>query len=132
VLEEVQGSRKEPFKVRWVRLPFILRPDRRGQELWRDVLTKKYSASWTVDFEARMKAAGAELGIFFDFGGSVGNSLDSLRLIHWASLHYETQQETLIHCLSRNHFEKRLSVGEHANLLQGNANSSSRLLLITQ
>mmetsp|Transcript_7888 Transcript_7888/g.9783 ORF Transcript_7888/g.9783 Transcript_7888/m.9783 type:complete len:185 (-) Transcript_7888:1779-2333(-) len=104
--------------VEWVRKPFILRPERKKLELWRDVLTTKYSRAWTEMFEDRMKQSGRELGIQFDFNGHVGNSFESLRLIHWVADCYPSKQEVLTRILSRNHFEKNLCVGELSNLLK--------------
>lgn len=113
----MEGGKK--FSIKWIRKPFILRPERKGLESWREVLSTKYSVEWTKNFEKQMKAAGKELDIKFSFEGNVGNSFQSLRLIYWISKNYPTKQEQLIRILSRNHFERNMCVGEICNLLNG-------------
>ena len=71
-----------------------------------------------------MIASGEPLGIKFDFGGYVGNSFESLRLIHWISKNYPEKQEPLIALLSKNHFENRLCVGSKENLTNGMVKST--------
>lgn len=107
------------------RRPFILRPERKQCEPWLEVLTglskqRSGDLSWVQNFVVQMTASGKSLGISFDFGGSVGNSLDSLRLLFWAGHKYgHTQegQEKLADILARYHFEQKRTVGKHENLL---------------
>lgn len=65
-----------------------------------------------------MKAKGNELGIAFDFGGHVGNSLDSLRLLRWAQNEAgEETSEKLADEMARLHFEKKRCVADRETLL---------------
>lgn len=118
ILKELLGENKD-ISIKWIRKPFILRPERKTLEPWKEVLSKKYSPEWTKRFEKQMKEAGKELQIEFNFDGNVGNSFQSLRLIHWISKNYPEKQEPLVKILSRNHFEKNLCVGEICNLIHG-------------
>lgn len=114
-------------------MPFILRPERKGLEPWLGVLAalsvqRSGDQSWLRNFLAQMRANGKLLGIDFDFGGEVGNSLDSLRLLWWAGEKYghgspldeagEGGQERLANKLAFYHFEQKLTVGKHDNLLK--------------
>ena len=78
----------DAITVRYRRRPFILRPERIGMEPWLGVLRKlgvsRGNPGWVNSFVPAMVAKGKQLGIAFDFGGNVGNSLDSLRLLHFA------------------------------------------------
>lgn len=64
-----------------------------------------------------MCAKGRSLGIDFDFGTNVGNSMDSLRLIYWAGSIAGDAQERLSRVLAHGHFEKRQCVGNHRVLI---------------
>ncbi len=111
------------LRLAWHRLPFRLRPERVGLEKWHGVLTRlgasRGDPSWVTRFVPSMKARGAELGIRFDFGGDVGNSLMSLRLLRWCQdTHGLVAAEALADRLAEQHFEQKLSVGSPEALIQ--------------
>ena len=130
------------FKL--LRKPFILRPERRGEQKWDDVLTQlSYSRvgddSWVTAFRRSLNASGAPLGIRFNFDGNVGNSFDSLRLLAWCSDRadrwaatlpdgvegppcpqtgvYPSLRESLAHIMSRDHFERARCVATPQHML---------------
>lgn len=64
-----------------------------------------------------MKKLGKTLDIAFDFGGNVGNSTDSLRLILYVQKEYGLEKaEALADLLAHLHFEKKRCVCDHATL----------------
>ena len=75
--------------------------------------------SWSYRFVPAMKAKGKLLGIEFDFGGDVGNSLDSLRVLRWVQVKAGLEAaERLADILAKGHFEQRQCVCDHANILR--------------
>mmetsp|Transcript_7717 Transcript_7717/g.17869 ORF Transcript_7717/g.17869 Transcript_7717/m.17869 type:complete len:139 (+) Transcript_7717:239-655(+) len=66
-----------------------------------------------------MTAKGKSLGLNFEFDTEVGNSMDSLRLLHWAGQPEfgPDKQEELAEELALGHFEKKQSVGKRSVLL---------------
>jgi predicted DsbA family dithiol-disulfide isomerase len=125
----------ESVEVRFRRRPFILRPERKGEESWRGVLERLWASRGRganyVDehFFPQLSAAGEKLGISWDFEGDVGNSMDSLRLVFWVGeLEQSSQvpigtQENLCKMLGSGHFEERRCVGNRNVLVE----TSSRL-----
>ena len=115
-------------KLKMRRRPFILRPERKGREPWMKVLhnlgvSRGLGPGWADSFTAGLAARGSPLGIHFDFGGDVANSMDSLRLLHFAStcpafdpFFDEELQERLADALATGHFEARRCVGDHSAL----------------
>jgi hypothetical protein len=73
------------FTFSFERHAFILRPERRGQQPWREVLRKlgvsRGNPGWEKGFERGMVANGKMVGVNFDFGVDVGNTFD-----RWARL----------------------------------------------
>ena len=123
----------DAITVRYRRRPFILRPERIGMEPWLGVLRKlgvsRGNPDWVNSFVPAMVAKGKQLGIAFDFGGNVGNSLDSLRLLHFAVVAGggdDGLQERLADVLARQHFEQKQCVGDHAALLRACAEAWPR------
>ena len=118
-------------------MPFILRPERVGVESWLGVLkdlSRNRSPSdspeaWLKRFVPSMTFNAEVLGVSFDFeNAEVGNSLDSLRLLHWAGTKYGyawnprggepfLSQEILAEALAELHFSNGKTVGRHENLL---------------
>eukprot|EP01063_Lacrimia_lanifica_P010013 TRINITY_DN16812_c0_g1_i1.p1 TRINITY_DN16812_c0_g1~~TRINITY_DN16812_c0_g1_i1.p1 ORF type:complete len:226 (+),score=85.82 TRINITY_DN16812_c0_g1_i1:125-802(+) len=122
-LDAVLGARSD-VAVRWVRRPFILRPERKGFLPWLEVLTElSYarvgSRAWVDGFTRSMKENGREVGIEFNFGGDVGNSFDSLRAVAWAGTQDPAAalQNAFCDILHRNHFERALCVAKHENIV---------------
>lgn len=117
-----------PIEVSYRRLPFILRPERRGQTAWLEVLRKlgisRGNPGWVDGFVPSMTAAGREVGVAFDFGGDVGNSMDSLRMMHWsgeleaAGAASAGVQENLAVELARGHFELRKCVADRGAVME--------------
>eukprot|EP01006_Ploeotia_vitrea_P026348 TRINITY_DN59335_c0_g1_i1.p1 TRINITY_DN59335_c0_g1~~TRINITY_DN59335_c0_g1_i1.p1 ORF type:complete len:212 (-),score=25.09 TRINITY_DN59335_c0_g1_i1:314-949(-) len=110
------------LEVKYTRKAFILRPERVGLHDWLTVLRKlgesRGNPSWVDTFVPQMKLKGQPLGIHFDFGGKVGNSMDSLRLLRWSRQFDDNKQEELAELLSHYHFEQKRCVCDHTNLLQ--------------
>lgn len=109
-------------RVTYRRRPFCLRPERDRQQPWLTVLRElgrsRGNSNWADgDFVPRMTANGRLLGIAFDFGGDVGNSLDSLRLLQWAQAKAPEKSEELADLLSKWHFEERRCVSDPAVLI---------------
>ena len=61
----------------------------------RDLGVSRGHPSWVDSFTQQLAARGREVGVTFDFGVDVGNSLDSLRLLVWAGKRYSEKQEQL-------------------------------------
>ena len=121
--QDTQRRQRPRLRLSWHRLPFRLRPERVGLEKWHGVLTRlgasRGDPSWVKRFVPSMKARGAELGIRFDFGGEVGTSLMSLRLLRWCQdTHGFVTAEALADRLAEQHFEQKLSVGSPDALIQ--------------
>ena len=100
-----------------------MRPEREGFENWIDVLsklgTRRGNPSWVHSFVLSMKAKGKTLGIDLDFGGQVGNSLDSLRVLkHVQKECGSALSEEFADLLAEMHFEKRQCVCKHENILK--------------
>ena len=118
-----QEEEEELKSVVYDRRPFILRPERNGFENWLDVLTdlgkRRGNPDWVNSFVPSMKAKGKMLGIDLDFGGKVGNSLDSLRILKFvAKTRGSEYSERLADLLAKMHFEQRRCVCDHKNLLE--------------
>lgn len=64
-----------------------------------------------------MTARASALGISMDFGGNVGNSLDSLRLLAWAG-DTSNLQEALAQKLGEGHFTAKQCVGDRDVLIR--------------
>merc|ERR1711991_1068270 len=90
-------------------LPFILRPERVGEEKWLDVLKslgmQRGDPYWSEAFVPAMVLKGKKLGIHFNFDGNVGNSMKSLCLICWTRKAHPEKTEQLIDVMAREHFE---------------------------
>lgn len=131
LLESSDGGKwHDALEVRFRRRPFILRPERVGEESWRGVLERLWESrgrgrSYVDDhFFPQLSRAGEELGVQWDFGGNVGNSMDSLRLVFWTG-ELETEgrvpvgtQERLCKHLGTGHFERRECVGSRSVLVE--------------
>uniref|UniRef100_A0A7S4P0F0 DSBA-like thioredoxin domain-containing protein n=1 Tax=Paramoeba aestuarina TaxID=180227 RepID=A0A7S4P0F0_9EUKA len=109
-------------QVKFVRKPFILRPERQGVESWLEVLTKlgqsRGNPHWVDSFVPSMCQKGKAIGVNFEFDTEVGNSMDSLRLLEWCrEMKGWEKQAQLSHTLAVYHFEQKKTVGRHDNLL---------------
>lgn len=86
-----------------------------GQHKWADVLRKlgisRGNPGWFDAFKPSMTGRGQELGVEMDFGGDVGNSMDSLRLLAWAGA-TSPLQEPLARHLAHGQFTRKECVGD--------------------
>ena len=100
--------------------PFILRPERRSPEPWlgvlRDLGVRRGDPQWVEAFVPSMRARARALGTDIDFGGEVGNSLASHRLLHWAG--EQGLQDALASELAECQFRRRRCVGRREVLLE--------------
>lgn len=119
--EQLSRSRSGPrLSLQFVRKPFCLRPEREGMQPWLTVLRElgreRGDPDWCdAHFVPSLTSAGREVGVIFDFGGDVGNSLESLRLLMWAGVRGgDEMREKLAEELSVGHFEKRRCASDPA------------------
>lgn len=98
----------EKFEVRW--RPFELNPGlpKGGEGLNKiKMYHEKFGKQRFEASSQRLKQAGEPLGIFFSYGGNVGNTFDSHRLVWWA---YEKgqheMQDKVIDSIFKAYFEE--------------------------
>jgi len=109
------------MEIEYIRRPFILRPERKGEHNWRGVLKalgeSRGNPGWSNVFIPSMAGRAAELGIDnMSFDGNVGNSMDSHRLLHMAGLQSWEKQEALANELALSQFTRCECMGNHAVL----------------
>lgn len=117
----VESGASAGAEMRYIRKPFILRPERVGLHNWKEVLQtlgeRRGNPGWSSVFVPSMVRRGAELGITnMSFDGDVGNSTDSHRLLHWAGLQGWEKQEALANELALSQFTRDECMGDHAVL----------------
>mmetsp|Transcript_16961 Transcript_16961/g.43321 ORF Transcript_16961/g.43321 Transcript_16961/m.43321 type:complete len:170 (-) Transcript_16961:202-711(-) len=84
-----------------------------------DLGVSRGNPGWAPAFMESMSERGEELGIHFRFDTQVGNSMDSLRLLHWCWVSYPDKQEALASALARLHFEQQQCVAKRETMLAG-------------
>ncbi|KNC53519.1 DSBA oxidoreductase [Thecamonas trahens ATCC 50062] len=71
-----------------------------------------------------MKAVGLEEGITFSYGGEIGNTFDSHRLIEWAKRSSDaTTVDALVACIMTRYFEREANLADHAVLCDAAADA---------
>tara|TARA_B110000208_G_C11623338_1_gene378063 strand:+ start:231 stop:716 length:486 start_codon:yes stop_codon:yes gene_type:complete len=85
-----------------------------------DHYNAKFGAARVAAMIPQMKANGASLTppIAFSYGGTIGNTLDSHRLIRWAREHGgEAAQDAYVEAIFSAYFEQEKNVAAHDTLL---------------
>eukprot|EP00747_Dinoflagellata_sp_TGD_P027846 gnl/TRDRNA2_/TRDRNA2_132863_c2_seq1.p1 gnl/TRDRNA2_/TRDRNA2_132863_c2~~gnl/TRDRNA2_/TRDRNA2_132863_c2_seq1.p1 ORF type:complete len:185 (-),score=55.62 gnl/TRDRNA2_/TRDRNA2_132863_c2_seq1:47-601(-) len=106
---------KADFKVNW--LPFQLNPSAAGGQGVNkmEMYKKKFGEERVAAMLPRMLQTGKEHGINFSYGGNVGNTYDSHRLISFAAK--QGKQDELVEELFHNYFEQEKCLSDRAVLL---------------
>eukprot|EP00040_Diaphanoeca_grandis_P022260 m.119300 g.119300 ORF g.119300 m.119300 type:complete len:150 (+) comp28723_c0_seq1:270-719(+) len=73
---------------------------------------------WVHSFIPSLASRASNLGVEMDFEGDVGNSFDSLRLLHWAGETSPDLQESFARELGHGHFTRRECVADHEVLIK--------------
>mmetsp|Transcript_51558 Transcript_51558/g.83641 ORF Transcript_51558/g.83641 Transcript_51558/m.83641 type:complete len:186 (-) Transcript_51558:285-842(-) len=106
---------KADFSVNW--RPFQLNPSAEGGEGVNkmEMYTKKFGADRVKGLLPQMIATGQQDGINFSYGGNVGNTFDSHRLIAFAEK--QGKQDAIVEELFRNYFEEEKCLSDQKVLL---------------
>jgi len=102
-------------QVNW--LPFFLDPTLPTQS--RDKMAhykKKFGEARTAQMIPHMKEIGKGEGINFSYGGKVGNTLNSHRLIEWSKKF--GKQDAVVNVLFEDYFEKEQDIADVAVLVR--------------
>jgi len=99
------------FKVQW--WPFFLNPSlpKEGVDKM-ESYTKKFGAERVKMMVQKMKEVGLNVGINFSYGGKIGNTMDSHRLITWAAQFGDEKQNDLVEELFKNYFEEEKNIAD--------------------
>ena len=107
------------FDIRW--RPFQLNaqaPEGKGVNKL-DMYKKKFGADRVAAMVPRMESVGKKHNINFSYGGYVGNTLDSHRLIYQAREEGGSElQDKVVESLFKAYFEEEKSLGEAEVLLE--------------
>ena len=119
----IEGSDNIEFDIRW--RPFQLNPQMPKEGMSREeYMAKKFGAGGpTENFYEKLETVGASLDINFQFDSIefAPNTLDSHRLIHWASggeIQNSNSQTDLVTKLFEVYFEQGGDLGNHKVLVE--------------
>eukprot|EP01094_Clydonella_sp_ATCC50884_P016835 TRINITY_DN2839_c0_g2_i2.p1 TRINITY_DN2839_c0_g2~~TRINITY_DN2839_c0_g2_i2.p1 ORF type:complete len:185 (+),score=75.99 TRINITY_DN2839_c0_g2_i2:153-707(+) len=105
------------FEVRW--RPFMLDPSLPAEGV--DKISRynaKFGPERVQKMLPYMKSVGEQDGIAFSYGGLVGNTFDSHRLIEWSwSKGGASCQDKVVEALFSRYFELEKNMGDHAVLV---------------
>mmetsp|Transcript_48588 Transcript_48588/g.112601 ORF Transcript_48588/g.112601 Transcript_48588/m.112601 type:complete len:183 (+) Transcript_48588:83-631(+) len=106
---------KVEFDVRW--LPFQLNPKAPGGEGVNkmQMYKEKFGPAKAESIIPMMVATGKKEGINFSYGGNVGNTYDSHRLINFAAK--QGKQDEIVEELFHNYFEEEKCLSDRSILL---------------
>ena len=79
--------------------------------------TAKFGAERAAAMIPRMKATGAEEGIHFSYGGKIGSTLLSHRLLRYAQRHHPDAFDALVNALYRGYFEEEKDIADVPTLV---------------
>lgn len=104
-------------KVTW--LPYFLNPSLPGGKGKNKLESykQKFGASRVAAMIPRMEKVGKEEGIAFSYGGNIGNTMDSHRLIEWAGKISSEKQDAVVEALMSSYFEKEECLSDMPVLL---------------
>jgi predicted DsbA family dithiol-disulfide isomerase len=107
-LESVDKNKTE-ININW--LPFELDPTLPTQSINKlEHYKKKFGPARTAQMLPYMKETGKGEGINFSYGGNIGNTINSHRLVEWAKK--QNQQDQMINALFRAYFEEEKDIAD--------------------
>ncbi|KAJ3134369.1 hypothetical protein HK100_003629 [Physocladia obscura] len=109
--KELKGPENVAFKVNYQ--PFLLDPtlSKTGKNKL-EHYKSKFGEARTAQMIPYMQQVGAKEGISFSYGGMLGNSLDSHRLVKYAGTLSHDAQDQVINALYRSYFEEEKNIGD--------------------
>ncbi|ORY96555.1 thioredoxin-like protein [Syncephalastrum racemosum] len=97
------------FQVEWH--PFQLNPSAKKEPVNKlESYKRKFGEARALEIVEDMKRLGKTVGINYSYGGTIANTLDSHRLIHWANGF--GKQNQVVEELFKDYFEREQNIGD--------------------
>ncbi|CAF1643241.1 unnamed protein product, partial [Didymodactylos carnosus] len=104
-------SSKVNVEISWYPFELDSGSPREGSILKLDRYKQKFGEERTKQMITQMQQTGKEEGIQFSYGGKVGSTFNSHRLVHYAKLHGNKQNE-LIAIIFKYYFEQEKDIND--------------------